>query len=298
MLVAEFPWVTTTHNGLLLDLIKNFVDRMEAFEKDIQQLVPPLNLLFGDGSYPSRLRDKFAGAIAARRVKASYRKLALTAFFTISLLILVTLQVAYPSRIMSSVATAPSSTLFFSSARRHLLVIPYCSLANRLTLMIESLSISAESSRNTILNWISTESEQALFADLFDVSRSPFGSIYENADLPERINPATFSRALVESQRPLILSEQDIPWLSSTVLNQPKTFYVRQKNFLKKRLWNRNYDLRGGGGGNSGGSGMGRGLIYAGCHNLSPDDLEFLKEFWPEDTKVSVSRYHTKRIHL
>ena len=54
----------------------------------------------------------------------------------------------------SKVGGAPElGSLFGQRGSRNLLVVPYCALANRLTIMIESLSISAESGRTSILNW-------------------------------------------------------------------------------------------------------------------------------------------------
>ncbi|GMH52013.1 hypothetical protein TrLO_g7436 [Triparma laevis f. longispina] len=184
-------------------------------------------------------------------------------------------------------------SLFQDRAQRNLLVVPYCALANRLTIMIESLSISAESGRTSILNWLVTEKEPAQFGDMFDIKRSPFSSIYENADLPDSINPSTFSEAVMGSQRPLILSERDIPWLSSTVKNQPKSFLSRQTEFFRQRMWNRKHHEEDDRLQKKSGSG----LIYAGCHNLSPDDLGFLKEIWPEDinSAISASQRHVEQ---
>mmetsp|Transcript_27297 Transcript_27297/g.51733 ORF Transcript_27297/g.51733 Transcript_27297/m.51733 type:complete len:513 (+) Transcript_27297:185-1723(+) len=184
-------------------------------------------------------------------------------------------------------------SLFQDRAQRNLLVVPYCALANRLTIMIESLSISAESGRTSILNWLVTEKEPAQFSDMFDIKRSPFSSIYENADLPDSINPSTFSEAVMGSQRPLILSERDIPWLSSTVKNQPKSFFSRQTEFFRQRMWNRKHHEEDDRLQKKSGSG----LIYAGCHNLSPDELGFLKEIWPEDldSAISASQRHVEQ---
>mmetsp|Transcript_18415 Transcript_18415/g.36812 ORF Transcript_18415/g.36812 Transcript_18415/m.36812 type:complete len:509 (+) Transcript_18415:90-1616(+) len=200
------------------------------------------------------------------------------------------------SRSDAGVMAPTLGSLFRERGSRNLLVVPYCALANRLTVMIESLSISAESGRTSILNWLSTEEEQAQFGDLFDIQKTPFSSIYENADLPDSINPSTFSEAVIRSRRPLILSERDIPWLTSTVKNQPKSFLERQTEFFRKRMWNRKHheDEEGR---RTRQKKSSSGLIYAGCHNKSPDSLGFLKEIWPEDisSAISASQRHVSQ---
>jgi len=110
----------------------------------------------------------------------------------------------------ATMTTAFDESMSWGRSKRQMLVIPYCGLSNRLTLMIESLSLSLASQRTPVLNWIVDEERTGEFNDIFDEERSPFNTVYVNADLPESIDP---SKLQVDGT--LVLEGKDIPRLNS-----------------------------------------------------------------------------------
>jgi hypothetical protein len=173
------------------------------------------------------------------------------------------------SRITTSTVPAPFGDSAFGRSGRQMLVVPYCGLSNRLTLMIESLSLSRTSGHKAILNWLVDEDGTGEFSDIFDEGRSPFNTIYVNADLPESIDPSK-----KEIDGTLMLTERDIPGLSSNSrgVDFEGSFIERNSASLAKRLWNRKHGVNGVSR-KEGQAGQGEGVIIAGCREGGLEDV-------------------------
>jgi hypothetical protein len=175
----------------------------------------------------------------------------------------------------------------FGRPGRQMLVIPYCGLSNRLTLMIESLSLSRASGHQAVLNWLVDEDGTGEFSDIFDEKRSPFNAIYVNADLPESIDP---SRKEIDGT--LVLKDRDIPGLSSDSkgVNFEGSFIERNSASLAKRIWNRKHGVNGVSR-KERQAGQGEGIIVAGCREGGLED----PVVWDAGGSPSDSKRHVEQ---
>ena len=189
----------------------------------------------------------------------------------------------------SNTGTMPASfgDSAFGRPGRQMLVIPYCGLSNRLTLMIESLSLSRASGHQAVLNWLVDEDGTGEFSDIFDEKRSPFNAIYVNADLPESIDP---SRKEIDGT--LVLKDRDIPGLSSDSkgVNFEGSFIERNSASLAKRIWNRKHGVNGVSR-KERQAGQGEGIIVAGCREGGLED----PVVWDAGGSPSDSKRHVEQ---